>query len=52
LAKQLAKVGKTQSCIWDSRCLSPKILDGAKISFVTLLIAQEDDLKLAEEWLR
>lgn len=52
LAKHLAKSGKTQSAIWDSRCLSPDDLDRAAISFVALPIARDDELKLAEEWLR
>lgn len=52
LAKHLAKAGKTQSCIWDSPCFSPEILNCAKISFKALLISKEKDLKQAEKWLR
>jgi hypothetical protein len=51
LAKHLAKVGKTQSCIWDADCLPPKVLDRAIISFLALPIAQEDEVRLAEKWL-
>jgi len=52
LAKHLAKVGNTQSCIWDSVCLPPTILDEATIDFVALPIDQEDEITLAERWLR
>ncbi len=52
LAKHLAKVGKTQSCIWDSDCLPQDILDRAAICFVALPVALEEELKLAERWLR
>jgi hypothetical protein len=52
LAKHLAKVGNTQSCIWDSVCLSSQILEHAALSFVALPLADEDELRLAEAWLR
>ena len=52
LAKHLVKVGTTQSCIWDSGCLSHQVLARAALSFVALPITDEDELQHAEKWLR
>ena len=50
LAKHLAKGGNTQSCIWGSD-LPLLVLENAAISFVALMIDQEDEVGLAEKWL-
>src|SRR5437667_9018607 len=47
LARHLAKVGKTQSCIWDSACLPSRVLEKAGISFSALPLDDEAELKIA-----
>jgi hypothetical protein len=51
LAKHLAKVGSTQSCIWDnSHVLSPEVLQSATIRFEAVPIPL-DYVSTAEQWL-
>ena len=51
LAKHLAKIGSTQSCIWDNRhILSPNILQSATIRFEAVPVPSEY-ASTAEKWL-
>lgn len=51
LAKHLAKVGSTQSCIWDnSHVLSPEVLQSAIIRFDAVPVPL-DYVSTAEQWL-
>jgi hypothetical protein len=55
LARHLAKVGKTQSCIWKDK-VTPRIhkdlLNNAEIFFTALPMAKRKQVDLAERWLR
>jgi hypothetical protein len=50
LAKHLAKVGNTQSCIWDSDRLKRDDVDHAGICFIALPLDQAE-VNVAEKWL-
>jgi hypothetical protein len=55
LAKHLAKVGNTQSCIWEAPTtprISKDLLKDAEILFTALPMAHAKQLALSERWLR